>query len=351
MIPAFIRRYSDSSFAVIHNITKSDEPVFDADAFTIVGKEMDGSESRRYRAFTAVESDRPEMIFDPDAHDVIDIRLKNRAKVFTIEISTEWFTGNQVQEVSLTLIDEVTKNQVVALTRQSLKPDQKHFFEVNGITATEARVQTYPDGGIARIRFYGQAMEPLDARENILERAKITHVSNAHFGSPLMAVQGRRQVEHMWGWESARTGYGEQALFNLDRDYMIDEIVVDTYRHTFNAAPMCSVFGAKGDPETLMKQTPRWAIRFADGSVVTPPNLREYMANREYRNENRGNEPFNHFLQVDEKSPWQAVIMRGMLERDTYHRFCDLKSRGPFSHLLFLYFPSGGIHGLKVFGE
>lgn len=338
---------------MIHNITKADEPVFDPDAFTIVGKEMDGFESRRFRRFTPVESSSTaEMIFNPDAHDVIEMRLKSRAKVFTIEISTEWFTGNQVQEITLTLIDETEGSEFVALDRQPLKPDQKHFFEVAGVMATEARIEGYPDGGIARIRFYGEAMEPLDARENILERAYISNVSNSHYGTPQFAVNGKRQVEHMYGWESARTGFGEQALFTLDRDYMLDEIVVDTYRHWFNAAPMCAVFGAKSnDVDALMTKAPRWALRFADGSVIVPPNLREYMANKEYRNEKRGNERFNIFLQPVEDSPWQAILPKAMLERDTYHRFRELKSRGPFNQLLFLYFPNGGIHGLKVFAK
>jgi len=351
-LPAFVRRYSDSSFAVIHDITKSDEPVFDPDAFTIVGKEMDGFESRRFRRFSPVESSATaEMVFNPDAHDVIDLRLKNRAKIFTIEISTEWFTGNQVQEITVTLFDEVGGEKTVALDRQPLKPDQKHFFEVNGIITTDARVQCYPDGGIARIRFYGEAMEPLDARENILERAKISNVSNDHYGTPQLAVSGKRQVEHMYGWESARTGFGEQALFTLDRECVIDEIVVDTYRHWFNAAPMCAVFGAKGHADELMKNAPRWALRFADGSIVVPPNLRDYMANKNFRKEKRGNEPFNIFLQPVEGSAWQAILPSAILERDSYNRFRELRARGPFNQLLFLYFPNGGIHGLKVFAS
>ena len=126
---------------MIHAITKSEEPVFDPDAFTIVGKEMDGFESRRFRAFSSVKSETPEMIFNPDAHDVIDLRLKNRANVFIIEISTEWFTGNQVRRASIAL--RLQRDLGVNLAGVALALDL--LDELNGLRVRVSRNSEIPD--------------------------------------------------------------------------------------------------------------------------------------------------------------------------------------------------------------
>jgi allantoicase len=43
------------------------------------------------------------------------------------------------------------------------------------------------------------------------------------------------------------------------------------------------------------------------------------------------------------------VLPFAPLTPDTYHRFSGLDS-GPVTHVLYMHYPHGGIHGLKVFG-
>ncbi len=57
-----------------------------------------------------------------------------------------------------------------------------------------------------------------------------------------MTVMGTRKEIHMIGWESVRTGLGEQAIFHFEQPIPINEIVVDTYLHRFNFPLTCHVF-------------------------------------------------------------------------------------------------------------
>ena len=38
------------------------------------------------------------------------------------------------------------------------------------------------------------------------------------------------------------------------------------------------------------------------------------------------------------------------LQPDRYHRFRHFAWRGPFNRLLYMHYPNGGVHGLKLFG-
>ena len=112
-------------------------------------------------------------------------------------------------------VNLITPNHQV-LKRTALQPDSEHEFVITPTVATEARLELYYEGGLSRVLFFGElAAEQLPERPNLLQSATISHVSNEHYGKPEMAVHGERQVMHMSGWESARTGFGERALFSL----------------------------------------------------------------------------------------------------------------------------------------
>jgi allantoicase len=237
----------------------------------------------------------------------------------------------------------------------NLPPDSEQQFAVTPpMVATELKVLCYYDGGITRVHCYGTPAEPMPERENLLATASISHVSNEHYGKPSQAVAGNRQVGHMLGWESARTGFGERALFQLAEAAAIDEIVVDTYMHVFNSPLSCHIYalrntsGASNDE--LMKSAPRWKICFADGREVIPDNLPAYMREEQYSKEMNGAEAFQFKLHIPEDSPWKPLVPFAPLQRDTLHRFRKLEQVGPVTHILVMHFPNGGIHGLRVHG-
>ncbi len=203
------------------------------------------SEIRRHRAHTVL-ADEEALSWNHNAHDWIQVGLKQRAEVSLIKISTKWYTGNQVRAVSVFLKDDVTRQRKRVLDRQPLNPDAEHEFPIEPTVATECLIECYFDGGISRINFFGALVDPAPERRNLLEGARISHVSNQHYGKPDTAVTGVRGQMHMVGWESARTGFGEQALFQLRERSTIDEFVVDTYLHRLNPPLTAHVYAVNG---------------------------------------------------------------------------------------------------------
>jgi len=356
-VPAFVIAYSDSSFSNPHQVVSPAPAQFDATAFTYTGKEMDGLESKRHTAVHLNPEGKMDCFeFTPDFFNWFEIGLKRRTNVERLTISTRWFTGNQVPRVSVLLKDEASGVDREVLHRVALAPDSEQQFPVTPpAVATEIRVFCYYDGGITRVHCFGEPADPLPERENLLAGASISHVSNEHYGKPSQAVAGNRQVGHMLGWESARTGFGEQALFQLAEAATIDEIVVDTYMHVFNSPMSCHVFAlhntSAASNDELMKTAPRWKLCFADGREIIPDNLPAYMKDEQYLSQTQGKpETFQFKLHIPEDSPWKALVPFALLRRDTLHRFNKLDPAGPVTHILFMHFPNGGIHGLKVHG-
>lgn len=350
-IPARVLDYSDSAFTVVHQVVKLEEPVFDPDAFTLMGKEMDGCESRRHRSVAAVP-ERAAFRYDPRAHNFIRIGFLQRSRVERLELSTEWFTGNQVQWARVYLTDELTGTRHLLLDRTRLEPDAKHFFDVEPLDGTELYVECYPDGGMARVRCYGERSSlSLPKRINLLEGAAVSHASNVHYGTPEDAVAGQREVEFMRGWESGRAGFGERVLFTRTHAAEVYEVVVDTYRHLLNTPPRFYLFGsrAEGSSDDLMHHAPHWEV-VGGSKVVVPDDLRAYIRGQKYLADFGDDAPFELRLAYDEAGPWAPILVHEALRPDAYHRFTSLQSRGPYDRLLVMHFPNGGIHGLQVLG-
>ncbi len=345
-VPAFLISYSDSAFTNPHEAVLPDDPKDCRDDFTHMGKKYWGYETRRHRA-TSVLPAAQALAYDHDAHNWLLIGLKERTEIDKIAVSTKWYTGNQVRAVSVFLIDGMTGERKQVLERAPLAPDKEHEFKVPPTVATECLVECYYEGGISRINFFGaKTPEQPPARKNLLDGAEISHVSNDHYGNPAMAVSGNRAETHMRGWESARTGFGERALFHLKKPAVIEEIVVDTYLHRLNAPLTCHVFGMNGFKEADMASAPRWKIVTKAGKEIIPDDFQAFMLEQKYLPEKK----FEIKLHVPEKSPWQPVLPFAALSPDTFHRFRDLEKHAPVTHVLYMHYSNGGIHGLKVYG-
>ena len=354
-IPAILIAYSESDFTNPHEAVLPREPKDRRGDFTHMGARYWGYESRRHKA-TRVLPEEEALEFDHHEHNWMLIGLRKRAKIDRIAVSTRWFTGNQVRAVSVRLTDEWTGRAKKVLERVRLKPDAEHEFRIKPVMATECHVEIHYEGGIARVNLFGEvAKQQVPRRRNLLEGARISHVSNVHYGAPDHAVAGNRQQMHMFGWESARTGCGEQALFHLKRPAVIDEVVVDTYLHRLNAPLTAHVFAVNAgekDIERLMKQAPRWCVIFDRRKKVIPANMSDYMMNQRYLKERgvRNRERFRFRLHTPARCPWKAIIPFAALSPDTYHRFREVRHVGPVTHVLYMHFDNGGIHGLKLFG-
>jgi len=351
-LPAFLISYTDSSFTNPHEVVLADEPQECAGNFTHMGAKYWGFETERHCAVT-LRADNQGFRFDHDAFNSFTIGLTHRSLVREIKISTKWFTGNQVPCVAVDLIDG--DKEVVVLDRVTLEPDQEHVFTVSESWATRCRIRCFHEGGIARVNLFGDLIDPLYDKPNLLEYAEVSHISNVHYGSPQMAVRGQRLERHMVGWESARSGFGEQAVFRLRYPTQVQCLIVDTYLHRLNPPRACHLFGLPAAKDVTlgdaMSTQPRWQITFDDGTTVIPQDIQAYMRDKAFLNEAVTNpRQFNIDLALVADSPWVPLIRFAPLAADAWHELNEVESDQPMQQLLYMHFPNGGVHGLKLFG-
>ena len=138
---------SDDFFAPKERMLASHDPEWKEDVYDDHGKWMDGWESRRKRQH---------------GHDFCVVRLSAPGVIRVIEISTEYFTGNFPPLASLDGCrldhdpnDETEWTEI--LSQESLQGNNRHFFKLdNEISWSHVRLNIYPDGGVARLRIYGE---------------------------------------------------------------------------------------------------------------------------------------------------------------------------------------------------
>ncbi|HSV39033.1 MAG TPA: allantoicase [Nocardioidaceae bacterium] len=90
-----------------------------------------------------------------DGNDHVTVRLAGPGLVRRVEIDTSYFVGNAPGWASLTSDDGV---ELIAKTR--LQPDTRHFFVVvSDAPVSQVRLDVFPDGGVARLRVWGELAE------------------------------------------------------------------------------------------------------------------------------------------------------------------------------------------------
>jgi allantoicase len=101
-------------------------------------------------------------------HDWAVVRLAARGVVQRIELDTDHYKGNAPGSCDLQLVDAPgagtdhltsdTASWWPLLERTPLEPHARHRFEAaaNGRPATHVRLNIFPDGGVARLRLFGQ---------------------------------------------------------------------------------------------------------------------------------------------------------------------------------------------------
>jgi allantoicase len=96
-----------------------------------------------------------------DDNDWVEFRLAGPGRVRLAELDTSYFVGNAPGWASLRGRDSRSVGRdddwVELLPRTRLQPDTRHLFRVfDAPETTEVRLDVYPDGGLARVRLYGE---------------------------------------------------------------------------------------------------------------------------------------------------------------------------------------------------
>jgi allantoicase len=244
---------NDELFAERENLIKAEDPVFQPHTFGHKGQIMDGWETRRRRS--------------PGSDSAI-IRLGGGGVVRRVVVDTSWFTGNYPPEVSVEACgaegypspDELaTAEWFMLVPRSAVAGDSRNTFEVEpGRRATHVRLTIFPDGGVARLRVYGEpvpdprllpATIDLAALEN---GAVVTGCSNMFYSSPANLLRPGQARVMGDGWETSRR-----------RDQANDWVAV-------RLACAGSVEVAELDTSHFVGNAPGWATLRGDGGDLVP---------------------------------------------------------------------------------
>ena len=108
-----------------------------------------------------------------DGNDWVEFALAGPGVVRIAELDTSYFVGNSPGWASLSgydaAIGEQPHDAVELLPRQRLQPDTRHRFRLPaGRELTHVRLDIYPDGGMARMRLWGELTER--GRDDLVRR-------------------------------------------------------------------------------------------------------------------------------------------------------------------------------------
>ena len=272
------------------------------------GKWMDGWETRRRRAV---------------GNDFCIIKLAAEGKIRGIDIDTTFFTENFPPAASLDACyaksdpDEDTK-WIEILPPVPLKGNSHHLHKLEIERSwTHIRLNIYPDGGIARLRVYGDLIpnwdtcqhEPVDLVA-IKNGGWLVDCSDQHWGSPANIIYPGTGKNMGEGWETRRRRKpgNEWALFRLACPGNVQKICVDTTHFKGNYPDKCSIKAAY--------------VSGGDFSTLASCNF------------------------------WEYLLPEQKLEMDNIHFFeNEISKIGPVSHILFNLIPDGGINRLKLMGR
>jgi len=308
---------NDDFFAPKENLLKTSAPIFIEGKYTERGKWMDGWESRRRRT---------------PGFDWCIIRLGLPGIVRGVVVDTSFFRGNYPEHCSLEGVsltgspsDEELKNETIPwvslLPQMPLSGDSRNPFAVQyDERVTHLRFKIYPDGGVARLRVYGEVIPDWDRLKSdgssvdlaaVENGALVLSCSDMFFGHKHNLIMPGRASDMSDGWETKRRrGPGHDwVIIKLGSPGSIHRIEVDTSYFKGNFPESCSLEGVNA-PDV-------------DGEKLTDLSL-----------------------------VWSSILGRTKLQAHTRHYFeQELTDTGIVSHVRFNIFPDGGVSRLRVIGK
>jgi len=307
---------NDDFFASKDNLLKPSAPIFVEDKYTDRGKWMDGWESRRRRT---------------PGHDWCIIRLGLAGIIRGVVVDTSFFRGNYPEHYSLEggnfegqptgeeLQSEAT-HWTPLLPQLPLAGDSQNSFAVdNDQTFTHLRFNIYPDGGVARLRVYGEGMPDWDRLSHVGDidlaavenGGRVLSCSDMFFGHRHNLIMPGRAANMSDGWETKRRrGPGHDwTIIKLGRPGTLRRLEIDTAHFKGNYPDSCSLEATSAHNET-------------EEALSDPSRA------------------------------WKIVLPRTKLQAHTRHFFeKELLDAGVISHLRFNIFPDGGVSRLRAYGR
>jgi allantoicase len=260
-IGASIVSCSDQFFATAERMLQTEPAQFIEGKYDDNGKWMDGWETRRKREA---------------GYDWCIVRLGVTGVVSGFDIDTSFFTGNYPASASIegcyATDDQLDQVEWLPLLNNSvLSPNQHHFFQCEAEKVTHIRINIFPDGGIARLRVYGQVVLENIEPDQVLDLiglkngGRIVAFSDAHFGHPNNLIKPDAGLNMGDGWETKRRrapGF-DWCIIALGQAGQVEQIEVDTAFFKGNFPAFCSIQAAYVENATdaqLIPQSMFWSF-------------------------------------------------------------------------------------------
>jgi allantoicase len=240
--------------------------------------------------------------------------------VHGVNIDTHFFTGNYPPQASLQACvsdDDVPNGgwfEILPRTDLHGNADNYHAIKAKSVV-THLRLDIFPDGGVARLRVYGEVRADFSRLTGLVDLFALEHggralaCSDEHYGSMHNLNVAGRGINMGDGWETARRrGPGHDwVVLALGHAGTIEKVEVDTAHFKGNYPDRVALHAA----------------RFS------------------------GNDP----VHVDDER-WQLLLPESKLTMDTQHVFVpELVPLGPVSHVRMSILPDGGISRLRLYGR
>jgi allantoicase len=304
---------NDDFFAAKANLVKATPPVFIPGKYTSRGKWMDGWESRRRRT---------------PGHDWCVVQLGMRGMIRGVNVGTQFFTGNFPAACSIDACDlpdgakrlrPESAPWIEILPKQTLRGDSDNLFDVHSTRPwTHVRLNIFPDGGVARLRVYGEVSIDWPAiarRGRAVDLASILHgglvlgASDMHYGTRDSLIMPGRGLNMGDGWETRRRrGPGHDWLIvRLGAIGTVERIEIDTHYFKGNYPDRASLDG-----------------------ILAPGATFETL----------------------QAAHWRTLLPETKLHADRRHLITEsLSTIGPISHVRLNIFPDGGVSRLRIHGR
>jgi allantoicase len=298
---------SDEFFAAKENLLEPGRGVFLPDEYTDRGKWMDGWESRRRRTpgfdWCVIQLGAPGVIRGVD----IDTNhfLGNHPPYAALDGAGEWGVGNGEEP-----------EWVEILAKAPLQAGSQNLFAIASEERWEyLRLRIYPDGGVARLKVWGEPRPRLDPGA-ALDLAALVNggsavaCSDMFFGRLDNLIAPGRPVNMGGGWETKRRrGPGfDWAVVRLAGVGRLETVEIDTCHFKGNYPDRASLEGCLA------------------GRRLDLLDLHE--------------------------APWVPVLPSQPLGPDTIFRYQQqLVADGPFDHVRLRIDPDGGVARLRCFGR
>ena len=268
---------------------------------------MDGWESRRRRQ---------------GGHDWCIISLGEPGIIKLVDINTAHFTGNYppgaMVEVGYSADGDINKVEWRTLIEKvNLGPDAHHILESKYLsTVNLVRLNIFPDGGVARLRLFGDVHRDWANQKNdIVELSalrsggSVLGYNDAHYGDVNALLSQGRGLTMGDGWETRRRREpgNDWIVVQLGTSGFVDEIEIDTAHFKGNFPDKCSIQAA------LVEKG----------------------------------------FDINAAESWKELLPKQSLSADAIHRFKKeiADDFGPVNAIRLNIYPDGGVSRLRIFGK